>query len=124
MLVNEISVEKLVEIVTREVLVALSEQEHRQEHGEHCHEECAEGICVHTCFDNVGQVIKVGAERLTSTLGGIPQDPSLGHMIDHTMLKPDATADQIVRGVEQLAAERDGRVLGRVHDATGALQGF
>ncbi len=97
MLVNEISVEKLVEIVTREVLVALSEQEHREEHGEHCHEECAEGICVHTCFDNVGQVIKVGAERLTSTLGGIPQDPSLGHMIDHTMLKPDATADQIAQ---------------------------
>jgi deoxyribose-phosphate aldolase len=87
----------LVEIVTREVLLALAEEEHKAEHGEFCHEECAEGICVHTCFDNVGQVVSVGAERLTSTLGGVPADPSVAHMIDHTLLKPDATADQIAQ---------------------------
>jgi deoxyribose-phosphate aldolase len=97
MLGKDISVEKLVEIVTREVLLALAEQEHAAAHGEFCHAECAEGICVHTCFDNVGHVVNVGAERLTSTLGGIPQDPSVARLIDHTLLKPDATADQIAQ---------------------------
>ena len=97
MLGKDITVEKLVEIVTREVLLALAERDHVHEHGEFCHEECAEGICVHTCFDNIGHVVSVGAERLTSTLGGIPNDPSVARLIDHTMLKPDATADQIAQ---------------------------
>ena len=97
MIGKDITVEKLVEIVTREVLLALAEQEHVEAHGDFCHEECAEGICVRTCFDNVGHVVNVGAERLTSTLGGIPSDPSVAKLIDHTLLKPDATADQIAQ---------------------------
>ncbi len=94
---NPIDVEKLVEIVAREVLLALAEQDAHAAHGEHCSEECAEGICVRTCFDRVGQVVSAGATRLTSSLGGIPDDPSVAHMIDHTLLKPDATADQIAQ---------------------------
>lgn len=92
-------VRQIVEIVTREVLLALAEDEHRQqhEHGEHCKHECADGICVQTCFDKVGHVISAGAERLTSTLGGIPADPSVAKFIDHTLLKPDATPDQIAQ---------------------------
>ncbi|MEX1248690.1 MAG: deoxyribose-phosphate aldolase [Anaerolineales bacterium] len=90
-------VRHLVEIVTREVLLALAEDEHRQQHGEHCEHECADGICVKTCFDEVGYVINAGAERLTSTLGGIPADLSVAKLIDHTLLKPDATPDQIAQ---------------------------
>ena len=93
-------VEKIVEVVTREVLLALSEQEQRaaaDAAGEHCEHECADGICVQTCFDHVGHVINAGAERLTSTLGGIPQDLNIASMIDHTLLKPDATPDQIAQ---------------------------
>ena len=94
-----IDVEKLVEIVTREVMIALNEEAHTHQHvhGEYCTEECADGICVKTCFDRVGQVVNAGASRLTSSLGGIPEDPSLAGMIDHTLLKPDATADQIAQ---------------------------
>jgi len=96
---NSQQVRQIVEIVTREVLLALAEDEHRQqhEHGEHCKHECADGICVQTCFDKVGHVISAGAERLTSTLGGIPADPSVAKFIDHTLLKPDATPDQIAQ---------------------------
>lgn len=93
-------VEKIVEVVTREVLLALSEQDQHvaaQAVGEHCEHECADGICVQTCFDQVGHVINAGAERLTSTLGGIPQDLNIASMIDHTLLKPDATPDQIAQ---------------------------
>ncbi|MCW5876739.1 MAG: deoxyribose-phosphate aldolase [Anaerolineales bacterium] len=116
----------IVEIVAREVIAALEEQGgappaaaakpggcdcgcsgHKPAaagearlahvHGDSCTEECADGICVRTCFNRVGQVISAGAERLTSTLGGIPQDPSVARLIDHTLLKPDATPDQVAQ---------------------------
>src|SRR3972149_2369369 len=92
-------IRKIVEVVTREVLLALAEEDHRHQHpeGETCTQECADGICVKTCFDRGGQVISAGAERLTSTLGGVPQDPSVAKLIDHTLLKPDATPDQIAQ---------------------------
>ncbi len=93
------AVEKIVEVVTREVLLALAEQEQltKLPHGEHCIGECVERICVKTCFDHVGHVIDAGAERITSTLGDIPQDLNIASMIDHTLLKPDATPDQIAQ---------------------------
>jgi len=93
------TVEKLVEIITREVLLAISEWEEQQKlpQGAQCVLEVADGIKVKTCFDNAGHVISAGAERLTSTVGVIPDDKSLARMIDHTLLKPDATADQIAQ---------------------------
>ena len=50
-----------------------------------------------TCFDKVGQVVNAGAERISSTLGGMPANPNLAGMIDHTLLKPDATPDQVAQ---------------------------
>jgi deoxyribose-phosphate aldolase len=93
------TVEILVEIITREVLIVLNEQEQRdgREDGSLCKLECADGVCVKTCFDRVGEVISAGAERLTSTLGNIPDDKSMNSMIDHTLLKPEATPDQIAQ---------------------------
>ncbi|GAB4581905.1 MAG: hypothetical protein Fur0022_46570 [Anaerolineales bacterium] len=92
------TVEKIVEIVTREVLIALAEQEQRaKDNGHHCTTECAEGLCVQICFDRVGQVIRAGAERLTTGLGAVPPEQQLAGMIDHTLLKPDATPDQIAQ---------------------------
>jgi len=99
MSIDSKEVEKIVEVVTREVLLALAEQEQlsKTPQDEQCIGECKEGICVKTCFDHVGNVINAGAERITSTLGGIPQDLSVASMIDHTLLKPDATPDQIAQ---------------------------
>ena len=93
------TVEQLIEIITREVLVAMAEQQQRQAEpdGGYCSLGCAEGLCVQTCFDKAGQVVSAGAERLTSTLGVIPQDAALARMIDHTILKADATPDQIAQ---------------------------
>lgn len=93
------SIENLVSIITREVLIALDEQEHQkaQPVNDRCKYECAEGMCVRMCFDRVGEVISAGAERLTSRLGGGPTDPSIAGLIDHTLLKPDATPDQIAQ---------------------------
>lgn len=93
------TVEQLVEVISREVLVAVMERQQRAEapEGGQCKFGCAEGMCVRTCFDRAGGVVSAGAERLTSTVGVIPQDLSLAKTIDHTLLKPDATPDQIAQ---------------------------
>jgi len=93
------TVEELVEIITREVLLAIAEQEDNKNvpEGAVCVMEIADGVKVQTCFDNAGHVVSAGAERLTSTVGIIPEDKSLAGMIDHTLLKPDATADKIAQ---------------------------
>lgn len=98
-MVNENEVKHLVEVITREVLIALSEKEQQLvgAEGEYCTEECAEGLCVRTCFNRVGEVVEAGATRFSSSLGNIPEDPDIASMIDHTLLKPDATADQIAQ---------------------------
>jgi deoxyribose-phosphate aldolase len=93
------TIESLVEIITREVLLALVEQEEKDKdpQGAVCVVEVANGVKVKTCFDNAGHVVSAGAERLTSTVGVIPNDQSLADMIDHTLLKPDATSDKIAQ---------------------------
>ncbi len=93
------TVEQLVEIITREVLIAMAEQRQRASlpEGVQCRLNCAEGMCLRTCFDRAGKVVEAGAERLSSTIGMIPQDVNLAKMIDHTLLKPDATPDQIAQ---------------------------
>lgn len=93
------TVEQLVEVITREVLVAMAEQQQRAAipEGGQCKLNCADGMCVRTCFDRTGQVVEAGAERLSSTIGAVPNDINLARMIDHTLLKPDATPDQIAQ---------------------------
>ena len=99
MITDTAKVELIVEVIAREVLIALAEQEQcaGQLDGDYCTEACAEGICVKTCFDRVGRAISAGAGRITSSLGGVPDDPSVARLVDHTLLKPDATPDQIAQ---------------------------
>ena len=93
------TVENLVEIITHEVLAAMLEQQEKAKAPEEgqCKFNCTDGLCVRTCFDRTGQVVNAGAERLSSTIGVIPQNLDLARMIDHTLLKPDATPDQIAQ---------------------------
>ena len=92
-------VEQLVEIITHEVLAAMAEDEARLNtpEGYQCKFDCAEQLCVRVCTDRMGNVVSAGAERLSSTLGVIPQDANLAKMIDHTLLKPDATQQEIAQ---------------------------
>jgi deoxyribose-phosphate aldolase len=92
-------VEQLVEIITREVLAAMAEEDARASNPEafQCKFECADQLCVKMCLDRTGNVVSAGAERLTSTLGVIPEDLKLARMIDHTLLKPDATQQEIAQ---------------------------
>jgi len=92
-------VEQLVEIITHEVLAVMLEKQERAKfpEGVSCKFNCTDGMCVRTCFDRAGNVVNAGAERLSSTVGVIPGDLNLAKMIDHTLLKPDATQDQIAQ---------------------------
>jgi len=93
-----VTVERIVEVVTREVLLALAEKERRAVHseGEAC-AECGAGHCVCHCRDKVDLVVQAGAERIAAGLGAASAKPGLAAMIDHTLLKPDATPDQIAQ---------------------------
>ena len=92
-------IEQLVEIITREVLVAMAEEEARADNpeGYQCKFDCTDQLCVRLCYDRMGNVVNAGAERLTSTLGVIPPEQNLAKMIDHTLLKPDATQQEIAQ---------------------------
>lgn len=93
-------VEKLVEIITHEVLVSILEMDEQKKNlpaGAECKFICSDSLCVNTCFDDAGEVISAGAERLSSTLGVIPGSGDLAKIIDHTLLRPDATQDQIAQ---------------------------
>ena len=93
------SIETLVEVVTQEIISAYSESEENKTSlsGEYCKVECTDDLCVTTCFNEIGQVIDAGAERITSTFGSLPDDLSIAQYIDHTLLKPEANSDQITQ---------------------------
>ncbi len=57
----------------------------------------ANGSCVQHCSDQVRQVVATGASRISSNLGSIPNDLSVARFIDHTLLKPDASADEVAQ---------------------------
>jgi deoxyribose-phosphate aldolase len=54
-------------------------------------------LSAHNFAETVQPVLSAGADRLASTLGIAPADERLARMIDHTLLKPDATPDQIAQ---------------------------
>lgn len=90
---DQATVERVIEEVTREVLLRL--QQPPQRTGPQCN--CQDGSCVEHCADHVERMVAAGADRVTSPLGARPQNGSIGRMIDHTLLKPDATQDEIAQ---------------------------
>jgi deoxyribose-phosphate aldolase len=86
--------ERLVEDVTRRVMDALAAR-----HGGTRVDRCADctGCCAAHCSDKVRTMAGAGAGRVSyhDAGGAVPSD--LAQLIDHTLLKPDATAGQIDR---------------------------
>jgi deoxyribose-phosphate aldolase len=95
---DEATIERLVEQITREVLVLLREEEvpaRATDNGSVC-TECI-GQCVEQCHEKIQQVIDAGASRVTSSLGHVAVGPGVNRLIDHTLLKADASQDQIAQ---------------------------
>jgi deoxyribose-phosphate aldolase len=88
-------VQTLAEIITKEILSVMREEKSPAEKGQFCKVEVVDGLQVKTCFDEFGEIISAGAERLTTTLGNIPDNLEMAGKIDHTLLKPEATREEI-----------------------------
>ncbi len=99
------TLDQLVEIITREVLVAYpllgGEQGDQGPHCSACPAYPCDGHCVQTNPDGVRRVVSAGADRLTTRLGVKSVAADMASKIDHTLLKPQATEDQF----RQLCAE-------------------
>lgn len=92
---DQSTIERIIEEVTREVLVRLNQPSSQQSPKTGCN--CTDGSCTENCAEKVDQVVQAGAARVTSTLGVRPQNNSVARLIDHTLLKPDASQDQIAQ---------------------------
>jgi deoxyribose-phosphate aldolase len=93
------TLEQLVELISREVLAAYPPAEGQV--CSICNRVSCDGQCVQTNPNGARQVISAGADRLTTRLGVTNVAADLASAIDHTLLKPTATEDQI----RQLCAE-------------------
>jgi deoxyribose-phosphate aldolase len=64
-----------------------------------CAEDCTKsyGSCVTYCQNKVKEVIEAGANRIDKGLDAPLPGKELARYIDHTLLKPNATRDQIVK---------------------------
>lgn len=58
--------------------------------------ECAGvGCCAELMPDTVREIIGEGADRIGNRLGGVVDAADIAARIDHTLLKPDSTSDQV-----------------------------
>jgi len=89
--IDEKTLDHIIEQITSQVLLSL--QEEPAEKGS----PAAAPLSAHDFAQRARPVLSAGADRLASTLGIAPTDKSLAHTIDHTLLKPDATQDQIAQ---------------------------
>lgn len=59
------------------------------------------GMCPSKIPDKVNKIIEAGACRIGATLGISPPAQELASMIDHTLLKPDATREEVLKLCEE-----------------------
>jgi deoxyribose-phosphate aldolase len=91
---DEKTIEQIIEQITRNVLVLIKEEQDRAAAG---NGNGNGALSAENFARKVQPAVSAGAERFASTLGVAPTDESVAHMIDHTILKPDATQDEIAQ---------------------------
>lgn len=102
MAVTNGELEKLVEQIT-EVIVARLNGDGAAEQAKHCG--CA-SECFQRCPERMQRVIDAGASRIGLVLGEAASARDWAGLIDHTLLKPEATAEDIKRLCEEAARYR------------------
>lgn len=85
------TLERMIEGITRQVLLQL------QQNGGSNGSPGPARMSPSNYNDRVQPVIAAGADRVASTLGVAPTDGRLAHYIDHTLLKPDASQEEIAQ---------------------------
>ncbi|MBI5930080.1 MAG: deoxyribose-phosphate aldolase [Chloroflexi bacterium] len=93
---NNAQLDKLVDQITKQVLAGLQTDKPQPASAKPAGD-CSDGRCVADRPKEVRQLKEVGASRFTSVPGAVPADQEVARLIDHTLLKPDATPDQIAQ---------------------------
>lgn len=92
-------------IVNRETILRLIEEVLRESNAHTCCKDgyCSDNLCVVHNKEAVQNIVTSGADRITAGVGVSDGkfDVALARMIDHTLLRPDAT----VKEIEKLCAE-------------------
>jgi deoxyribose-phosphate aldolase len=91
-----VNTDQLIDAITQEVLTALGRSDQAGGDCGHCDNECAS-----SCSDKVRRFVDTGTNRVgyTGNGAGVPHD--LAAYIDHTLLRPDATAADIDKLCEE-----------------------
>lgn len=89
------TVEHLVERITKEVLILLREEEASAQSASECLD--CNDQCTDKCPDKTQEVVNAGASRIANPLGSTRVAANVAHMIDHTLLKADASQEQIAQ---------------------------
>lgn len=90
MRIDDETLERVIEQITREVLILVQDKNGHENSR-------SSSISSKNYVQQVQPMVTAGADRLATTLGIAPTDGELSHMIDHTLLKPEASQDQIAQ---------------------------
>ena len=93
------TIDQLVDIISREVLRVMQGRAETKLAAASEVDSCLNclGQCAQACPDKIMAAIKAGAERFTANLGISGVSTEVAHLIDHTLLKPEATPQQITQ---------------------------
>jgi deoxyribose-phosphate aldolase len=88
------NVERLIEQITKEVLILLQEETTAP-----ADSECLDcnGQCSEKCPDKTQAILNAGADRIANPVGHTTIAREIAHTIDHTLLKPDASQAEIAQ---------------------------
>ena len=89
---DEATLEGVIEQITKQVLIAMRSAEGGNGNGT-----ALQTLSAANYADQVKPILSAGADRVASTLGLTPADGRLARYIDHTLLKADATQDEIAQ---------------------------
>lgn len=95
---DQATIDRLVEVISSEIRHVMQTQGYTPVAVETMgSDSCADclGQCAQKCPDKIRAAIEAGADRFTAKLGIGPVNPEVAHLIDHTLLKPEATIQQI-----------------------------
>jgi len=90
MKLDDQALERIIEEITRQVLVLVQEENADAPDG-------GPPLSAGNYVNRVQPVVSAGADSIAATLGVAPTDGALSHMIDHTLLRADATQDEIAQ---------------------------
>jgi deoxyribose-phosphate aldolase len=96
---DKVAVDQLVKIISQEIVQALAQQNGSRSASQSDWKSCQDclGQCAQKCPEKIMAAIQAVAARFTANLGIGAVKPEVAHLIDHTLLKPEATPQEITQ---------------------------